>query len=89
MSNKAQNIALSEKRAAKLWERYHKNGDKISCAEVFEITGRQASNVYESFKSHGVKVPEVWDTKKAKRKRVIDLLHKKAVDLERDWLTTK
>ncbi len=81
------NKKLAEDRAIILWERYYENGEHITCAEVFTLTGKRASNLYASFQVQGVRVPPVWDTKAAIRKRQIDSLWAKSRQLGRDWLT--
>jgi hypothetical protein len=87
MSRKAKNKKLAEDRAAILWQRYRENNNRITVSEVFELTGRKASNLYASFQVQGVKVPPIWDTKSAIRERQIVALQDKAKELGRDWLT--
>ncbi len=87
MSRAAKNKILAEDRAAILWERYHENDGRITCAEVYELTGKRASNLYASFQVQGVKGPPIWDTKAAIRKRQIDSLWAKSRELGRNWLT--
>lgn len=87
MSRKAKNKKVAEDRAALLWERYHQNGGRITCAEVFELAGIHSSNLDITFQAHGVKGPTVWDSHKAIRERQINDLWSKSRELGRDWLT--
>lgn len=78
---------LAEHRAELLWQRYHENGDHLTCKEVFEITSKRVSNLYLTFQTHGVAAPPVWDTKTAIRARQVAALQAKADELGRNWLT--
>ncbi len=89
MSRKATNKKMAEDRAAILWKRYHENDGRITCAEVFTLTGKRPSNLDDSFQVQGVKGPPVWDSKKTIRKRQIALLWGKSRELGRDWLTPR
>lgn len=87
MSRKANNKKLAEERAAILWESYHENDGRITCAEILALTGRSYSSIKATFQAQGVKGPPVWDTKAAIRKRQIDSLWAKSRELGRNWLT--
>lgn len=79
---------LANERAAILWEFYNAHDEEqLTCAKVFELTGKRASNLYHTFQIHGLTGPPIWDTKAAIRKRDKAALWAMAEKLGRGWLT--
>lgn len=89
MSRSATNKKLAQDRAKQLWDYYLDHDEKITCSEVYRLTGRKAANLYTSFQTQGIQGPPIWDSNAEIRKRQIAALWARSQELGRDWLTSK
>lgn len=79
---------VARKRLEILWKHHNENG-QLLLRDIPELIGISFENAWITFKTHNLKPPRVWDSRKEKTRRKAQVLNKEAARLKQNYLTLK